>query len=151
MNYINMIAESLDDLDYDGPEEGQEFENTYVYIAGCPVGSKSYGGPAEYCEEAGPGPVYVNIINDNTIRLWIAKYLRNSDLVSLTLAKHEGILEYNPITKKCKWISEDISMVNRRLADIILNDFKQMMIIYEGWSRRQRNLAEMVESYLDLD
>lgn len=26
MNYINMIAESLDDLDYNGPEEGQEFE-----------------------------------------------------------------------------------------------------------------------------
>ena len=161
MNYINIIAESLDDLDYDGPEEGQEFENTYVYFAGCPVYGATIGvEPEEYCDEGVYTPVYVNIINNNTIRLqtqWIDEEKLSGYELSGNIYTADynavvdcgGVLAYNPVTKKCKWISEDISKYSSQLADLILNGFNQMMI--ETYERSlQMNLAEMVVHYLEI-
>ena len=135
-----LISENIDDLEYDGPEETEEFSNTYFYTARCDTGKVD----DKWYE------FYVRIINDNTIELSLIRI--ESQLGYLTEGEGSGRLQYDPKTQKCNWVTEDISMLSKRLASEILRDFEKMM---QGSLRNLRSgnhktLAKAVSTMLEI-
>ena len=121
MHHIDIIAklisENIDDLDYNGPEEGQEFQNTYLYQIRYPTGKSD----EKYGEVEAEEEFYVRIRDDNTLDLWI-EYIDEGYHY-----ENSGTLQYDPKTQECNWVAEDISMLSKSLASEILHDFEKMM------------------------